>query len=78
MGKGSCDSNVTAATNNTHNPAKTAWSCFSGEAKKEADDKPRTKGREVSCGTIGFTTEAVTQDLLSGIALVLKLEQSIT
>ena len=35
---------------------------------------PRTEGREVSYGKIGLTTVAVTQDLSSGIPLVLKIE----
>ena len=47
---------------------------FSGEEKKEEYAKPRTEGREVSYGKIGLTTVAVTQDLLSGIPLVLKIE----
>ena len=35
----------------------------------------RTEGREVSYGKIGPTTVAVTQDLLSGMPLVLKIER---
>ena len=42
--------------------------------KKEEYAKPRTEGREVSYGKIGLTTVAVTQDLLSGMPLVLKIE----
>ena len=38
---------------------------FSGrEGKKEEYTKPHTKGREVSYGTPGLATVAVTQDLL--------------
>ena len=57
---------------------------FSGGGKKEEYAKPRTEGRELSYGKIGLTTVAVTQDLLSGMPLVLKiglirlLEQYIT
>ena len=47
---------------------------FSGGGKKEENAKPRTEGREVSYGKVGLTTVAVTQDLLSGIQLVLKIE----
>ena len=45
-----------------------------GERKKEEYAKPRTEGREVSYGKIGLMTVAVTQDLLSGMPLVLKIE----
>ena len=45
---------------------------LAGEEKKEEYAKPR--GREVSYGKIGLTTVAVTQDLLSGMPLVLKIE----
>ena len=45
-----------------------------GEKKKVKYAKPRTEGREVSYGKIGLTTVAVTQDLLSGMPLVLKIE----
>ena len=65
-GWGGWDGNVTAATNKTHNPALTG--------KKEEYAKPRTEGREVSYRKIGLTTVAVTQDLLSGMPLVLKIE----
>ena len=41
---------------------------------KEEYAKPLTEGREVSYGKIGLTTVAVTQDLLSGMPLVLKME----
>ena len=44
------------------------------ERKKEEYAKPRTEGREVSYGKIGLTTVAVTQDLLSGMLLVLKIK----
>ena len=47
---------------------------FSGGGKKEEYSKPHTEGREVSYGKIGLTTVAVTQDLLSGMPLVLKIE----
>ena len=47
---------------------------FSGGEKKEEYAKPCTKGREVSYGKIGPTTVAVTQDLLSGMPYVLKIE----
>ena len=36
--------------------------------------KPRTEGREVSYGKIGLTTMVVTQDFISGMSLVLKIE----
>ena len=39
--------------------------------KKEEHAKPITEGREVSYGKIGLMTVAVTQDLLSGMPLVL-------
>ena len=42
--------------------------------KKEEYAKPRTEGREVSYRKIGLTTVAVTQDLLSGMPLVQKIE----
>ena len=45
-----------------------------GEEKKEEYAKPRTEGREVSYGKIGLTPVAVTQNLLSGMPLVLKIE----
>ena len=35
---------------------------------------PRIEGREMSYGNIGLTTMSVTQDLLSGMPLVLKIE----
>ena len=44
---------------------------FSGGEKKEEYGKPRTEGREVSYGKIGLTTVAVTQDLISGLPLIL-------
>ena len=44
---------------------------FNGIGKKEEYAKPRTEGREVSSEKIGLTTVAVTQDLLSGMPLVL-------
>ena len=47
---------------------------LAGEEQKEEYAKPRAEGREVSYGKIGLTTVAVTQDLLSGIPLVLKIE----
>ena len=47
---------------------------LAGEEKKEDYAKPRSEGREVSYGKIGLTTVAVTQDLLSGMPLVLKIE----
>ena len=47
---------------------------LAGEKKKEEYAKPRTEGREVSYGKIGLTTVAVTQDLLSGMPLILKIE----
>ena len=40
----------------------------------EEYEKPRTEGREVSYWKIGFTTLAVTQDLLSRMQLLLKVE----
>ena len=42
--------------------------------KKNEYSKPHTEGREVSYGKIGLTTVAATQDLLSGMPLVLKIE----
>ena len=42
---------------------------FSGGGKKEEYAKPHTEWREVSYGTIGLTTVAVTHDLLSGMPL---------
>ena len=45
-----------------------------GEKKKEEYAKPHIEGKEVSYGKIGLTTVAVTQDLLSGMPLVLKIE----
>ena len=47
---------------------------LAGERKKEEYAKPRIKGKEVSYGKIGHTTVAVTQDLHSGMLLVLKIE----
>ena len=47
---------------------------LAGEEKKEEYAKQRTEGREVSYGKIGLTTVAVTQDLLSGMQLVLKID----
>ena len=47
---------------------------LAGEEKKEEYAKPCTEGREVSYGKIGLTTVAVTQDLLSGMPLVIKIE----
>ena len=48
---------------------------LAGERKKKEEyAKPRTEGREVSYGNVGLTTVAVTQDLLSGMPLVLKIE----
>ena len=47
---------------------------LAGDEKKEEYVKPRTEGREVRYGKIGLTTVAVTQDLLSGMPLVLKIE----
>ena len=72
MGEGSCDGNVTDATNKTHDHA--SQHCFSGWEKKEEYAKPRTEGREVSYDKIGLTTVAGTQDLLWGKPLVLKIE----
>ena len=46
---------------------------LAGDEKKEYA-KPRTEGREVSYGKIGLMTVAVTDDLLSGMQLVLKIE----
>ena len=71
-GYGSCDGNVTTATNKTHKPALTAG--FYLGWKNGEYGKPRTEWREVSYGKIGLTTVAVTQDLLSVIPLVLKIE----
>ena len=45
---------------------------LAGEEKKKT--KLRTEGIEVSYGKIGLTTVAVTQDLLSWMPLVLKIE----
>ena len=42
--------------------------------KKEEYAEPRTERREVSHRKIRLTTVAVTQDLLSGMPLVLKIE----
>ena len=47
---------------------------LAGERKKEEYAKLRTEGKEVSYGKIGLTTVAVTQDLLSGMPLLLKIE----
>ena len=49
---------------------------LAGEEKKEYA-KPRTKGRGVSYGKIWLTTVAVTQDLPSGMRLVLKEKELI-
>ena len=49
---------------------------FSGGGKKEEYATPRTYGRGVSYGKIGFTTVAVTHDLLSGMPLVLLKKNS--
>ena len=46
---------------------------LAGRKKKEYA-MPRTEGREVSFRKIGLTTVAVTQDVLSGMPLVLKIE----
>ena len=42
--------------------------------QKKEYAKPHTQGREVSYGKIGLMAVAVTQDLLSGMPLVLKIE----
>ena len=56
-------------------PITLPWqSGFSRGGKKEDYAKPRTEVREVSYGKIGLTTVAETQDLLSGMPLVLKIE----
>ena len=47
---------------------------LAGGGKKEQHAKARTEGREVSFGKIELTTVAVTQDLLSVMPLVLKIE----
>ena len=47
---------------------------LAGREKKEDCAKPRTEGRGVSYGKRGLTTVAVTQDLLSGMPLVLEIE----
>ena len=47
---------------------------LAGGEKKEEYAKPHTEGREVSYGKVGLTTVAVTQNLLSGMPLVLKIE----
>ena len=44
---------------------------LAGEEKKYEYAKTCTKGRGVSYGKIGLTTVTVTQDLLSGMPLVL-------
>ena len=59
---------ASTATDKTHNPALTWWFKW---GKKEEYAKPRTKGIGVSYGKIGLTTVGVTQDLLSGMPLVL-------
>ena len=43
-------------------------------SKKEEYAKPPTEGRELSYGKIGLTTVTVTQNLLSGMPLFLKIE----
>ena len=50
---------------------------FAGEEKQEECAMPRTKGRGVSYGKIGLTTLAVTQDLSSGMPLVLSEKELI-
>ena len=58
-----------AANKKTHNMP---WqSGFSGGEKKEEYAKPRDEGRDVSYGKIALTTVAVTQDIPSGMPLVL-------
>ena len=53
-------------------PITMPWQCgFNGEERKKSTPKPRTKWRGVSYGEIGLTTVAVTQNLLSGMQLVL-------
>ena len=47
---------------------------FSRGEKKEGYSKPCTELTEVSFGKMGLTTVAVTQDLFSGMLLVLKIE----
>ena len=47
---------------------------YSGGGKREAYAKPRTEGTEVSDGKIGPTTVDVTQDILSRMPFVLKIE----
>ena len=47
---------------------------FSMRGKKKVYTKPCTERREVSYGKIMLMTVAVTQDLLSGMPLVLKIE----
>ena len=47
---------------------------FSRGGIKEEHAKPRTEGIEVSFGKIGLTTVAITQDLVSEMPLVLKIE----
>ena len=56
-------------------PITLPWqSDFNGGGKNEEYAKPRTEGREVSFGKIWLATVAVTQDLLSGMPLVQKIE----
>ena len=49
---------------------------LAGEEKTEEYAKPRTKRRGVSYGKIELTTVAVTQDLLSGMPLILELKKN--
>ena len=59
---GSCNGNIIASTNKTHNAA---WQRgFSRGGKKEEYAKPLSKWRGVSYGKIGIATMAATQDLL--------------
>ena len=71
MGYGSCDGNVTAAINKTHNLAQTAWFYLGRKKIRVCKAKPRAKGRLVSYRKIRLTTVAVTRDLLSRMPLVL-------
>ena len=58
-------------------PITLPWQCgFSWGGKKEEYAKPRTKGTGMPYGKIGLTTVAVTQDLPSGMPLVLKENNS--
>ena len=57
------------------NPITLPWQRdFTWGGKKAEYVKPLTEGREVSYGKIGLTILAVTQDLLSGMPLVRKVE----